>query len=63
VPALSFGRIAVDDFYLEMSGFNWLGLRRLESGRYLMNSDVSKLVAVVFWVLCLLAYVGFTRGF
>jgi hypothetical protein len=62
VPLLSFGRLVVDDFYLEDKGFNWFGLKRREDGRYLVNSDISKLAAVVFWVLCALAYVVFTRG-
>ncbi|WOS64674.1 hypothetical protein [Sinorhizobium fredii] len=56
------GKFVVDDFYLEDKGFNWIGLKRREDGRYLMNSDVSKLAAVVFWVLCALAYVVFARG-
>lgn len=62
MPLLSFGKVVVDNFYIEDSGFNWVGLKRREDGRYLMNSDVSKLAAVVFWVLCALAYVSFTRG-
>ncbi|WP_331374713.1 hypothetical protein [Sinorhizobium chiapasense] len=63
VPLLSFGKVVVDDFYLEDSGFNWIGLKRREDGRYVMNSDVSKLAAVAFWVLCLAAYAVYTRGF
>ncbi|HXV31058.1 MAG TPA: hypothetical protein VD840_12070 [Sinorhizobium sp.] len=61
MPLLSFGKVVVDDFYLEQSGFNWIGLKRRDNGRYLMNSDVSKLFAVIFWMLCLAAFVVISR--
>jgi hypothetical protein len=63
VPLFSFGRVQVEDIYASGTGFNWLGLKRQEDGRLLLNSDMSMVAAALFWVLCLIAYLAVTRGF
>ncbi len=63
VPFLSFGRIKVEDLYAAGTGFNWLGLKRQENGSYLLSSGLGTLLAALFWVLCLIAYLAVTRGF
>lgn len=63
VRLLSFGRLAVENFYDNQSGFNWFGLKRGADGRLWMSAGMAKIIAVCFWVLCL-AVVGVTvRGF
>lgn len=62
VPLLSFGRIKVEEIYTDDIAFNWLGLKRLPSGRFLLSSLMSKLAGTLFWLLCLAAYLVFTRG-
>ncbi|KOF13582.1 hypothetical protein AC244_30560 [Ensifer adhaerens] len=62
VRLFSFGRLVVEDFYDNQSGFNWFGLKRGADGRLLMSAGVAKIIAVCFWALCLAA-IGFTvRG-
>ncbi|HEV7321569.1 MAG TPA: hypothetical protein VGO04_23440 [Ensifer sp.] len=63
VPLFSFGRVQVEDVYASGSDFNWLGLKREQDGRLLLNSDMSMVAAALFWVLCLIAYLAVTRGF
>lgn len=63
VPLFSFGKIQVEDLYAAGTGFNWLGLKHQEDGRYLLSSGMSTLFAALFWVLCLVAYLTITHGF
>ncbi|KSV89762.1 hypothetical protein N184_27095 [Sinorhizobium sp. GL28] len=55
----SFGRLVVEDFYDNQSGFNWFGLKRGADGRLLMSASFAKIIAACFWVLCFAA-IGFT---
>lgn len=59
VRLFSFGRLAVEDFYDNQSGFNWFGLKRGANGRLWMSADMAKIIAVCFWFLCV-AVVGVT---
>lgn len=63
VPLISFGRIEVENIYAANTGFNWLGLKRGNDGRYLLNSTMSMVAAAIFWLLCLIVVLAFTRGF
>lgn len=63
VPLISFGRIEVEDIYAANTGFNWLGLKHRDDGRYLLNSTMSMVAAAIFWLLCLVVFFAFTRGF
>ncbi|MCA1440327.1 hypothetical protein I6F07_08900 [Ensifer sp. IC4062] len=62
VPLVSFGRFEVEKIYSADIDFNWLGLKRLPSGRFLLNSTMSMFAGAVFWLLCLVAYLAFMRG-
>ena len=53
VPLASFGKLQVQEIYADETAFNWLGLKRLSSGRFLLNSTMSKLAGAVFWFVCL----------
>ncbi|WP_141690284.1 MULTISPECIES: hypothetical protein [unclassified Ensifer] len=63
VPLVSFGKIEVEDIHAVPTGFNWLGLKRRDDGRYVLNSTMSMLAAAIFWLLCLVVYFAFTRDF
>jgi hypothetical protein len=62
VPLLSIGRIQVQEIYTDDIAFNWLGLKRLPSGRFLLSSSMSNLAGAVFWFLCLAIFLLVTRG-
>ncbi|HXV31059.1 MAG TPA: hypothetical protein VD840_12075 [Sinorhizobium sp.] len=62
VPLVSFGKLEVEEIYTDDITFNWLGLKRLPSGRFLLSSTMSMLASAIFWMLCLIAYLAFTRG-
>ncbi|MBP1882395.1 hypothetical protein [Sinorhizobium mexicanum] len=62
VPLVSFGRVKVEEIYTDDIAFNWLGFKRLPSGPFLLSSTMSKFAGALFWLLCLVAYLSFTRG-
>jgi hypothetical protein len=62
VPLLSFGKVEVEEIYTSDIAFNWRGLKRLPSGRFLLSSTMSMLASAIFWMLCLIAYLVVTRG-
>ncbi|OAP34141.1 hypothetical protein ATB98_22645 [Sinorhizobium saheli] len=47
--------------YADDTGFSWLGLKRLPSGRFLLSSSMSKFASAVFWFLCLALFILGTR--
>lgn len=62
VPLASLGKVHVQAIHANDRAFNWLGLKRLPSGRFLLSSPMSMLAAAIFWFLCLIVFFVLTRG-
>lgn len=58
VPLASLGKLQI---YADDTGFSWLGLKRLQSGSFLLSSSMSKFASTVFWFLCLALFILGTR--
>lgn len=61
VPLASLGKLQARKIYADDTGFSWLGLKRLQSGSFLLSSSMSKFASTVFWFLCLALFILGTR--
>jgi hypothetical protein len=61
IPVLSFGMIRVERPSDTVTGFNWLGFRRLAGKKYLLDATMAGWVGLFLWIAVLGVIIALVR--
>ena len=61
LPMLTCGKVQAQDFTDGAPGHSWLGVKRGNSGRYLIEPTAAAILGLLFWVLALVCVLAIVR--